>query len=209
MLRAPSYWIRQRGTKVSVEFSPSISRVESAALQLDQRASCHVANCITFKHDDKFSLRDKVERGWIRCWRSWKTALGVHSPWTYAQRSSGNWLLTVRSSEPQGHNDLAPQDLFLKSGFRMGCARIWLTSHTKQETKQDGVTLTSFWKASGSNLSRGTNYPHWGPCFHQFFQMFGTIFLVWLIIIPWKKLYLFSKSLTHFFLKLLPLQYNS
>ena len=90
----------------------------------------------------------------------------------HAQRSSGNWLLTARSWQPQGHIDLAPQDLFLKSDFRMGCAKIWLTSHTKQETKKDGVTLTSFRKAPGSNLNRGTNYPHWGPCFPQSLQMF-------------------------------------
>jgi len=167
MRRVPSHGIRQRGTKVSVEFSPSISSVDSAALQLDQRACCHVANCVTFKHDNKFSLRDKVERGWIRCQRSWKTALDVHAPCTYAQRSSGNWLLTVRSWLPQGQTFLSPQDLFLKRGLRMGCAKIWLTSHTKQETKEDGVTLTSFRKAPGSNLSRGTNNLHWRPRFPQ------------------------------------------
>jgi hypothetical protein len=156
----PSHGIRQIGTKVSVVFSPSISRVESATLHLDQRACCHVANCVTSSmtikflsgikwNEDEFDVRGHGRLLWVCPPR-------VRN----AQRSSGNWLLTVRSSQPQGHKDLAPQDLFLKSGFKLGCAKIWLTSHIKQETKQDGVTLTSFRKASGSNLRRGTNYPH-------------------------------------------------
>jgi hypothetical protein len=77
-----------------------------------------------------------------------------------------NALLEIGNSQCAVHShkdtmiSLAPQDLFLKRGFIMGCAKIWLTSHTKQETKQDGVTLTSFPKVPGSNLNRGTNYPH-------------------------------------------------
>jgi len=93
----------------------------------------------------------------------------------HAKGTPGNWLPTLLSRLPQRYIDLAPQDLFMKSGFRMGFAKIWLTSHTKKETKMDGVKLTSFRKEQGSNLSRGTNYSHWGPCFPQSVQMFWDI----------------------------------
>jgi hypothetical protein len=98
--------------------------------------------------------------------------------------------------------------LFLKSSFMKVCAKIWVTSHIKQETKQDGVTLTSFRKARGSNLSRCTILTE-GPVFLSLSRCFGTTFFSKIHNCLLKNGFTSAVCHNHFFLILLVLQYNS